>query len=210
MDDFLRALNEIGKKVEEDFEKILLSFDVAEKEFNKISGISRGLKEIRELISSEERDTEEIMELLDEIRRNLSRIGKEAEAVRKKVEEKKELAEEEKVIHRYLTYVERLEKAYETLQKMSEEATRVIGEVENLLKRSFNIRIFDEEKMKIENLRKEIEGVISSLKGTVERYGKIFEGLRVQILYEVICRELLEMVREVKEAERMGTPTRAS
>ncbi|WP_457550105.1 hypothetical protein [Archaeoglobus sp.] len=212
MDDFLRALNEIGKEVEEDFEKILFSFDVAEKEFNKISGISNGLEEINKLISLKKKDIGEITELLDEIRKNLRRIGKEAEAVRKKVEEKKELAEEEKVIHRYLTYVKRLEKAYETLQKMSEESTRVIGEVENLLNRSFDEKIIQTEKTKIEELRNIIINVIGQLKSTTERYGKIFEGLRVQILCEVkrLCGELLEMVREVKEAERMGTPTRAS
>ncbi len=69
----------------------------------------------------------------------------------KKVDEKKELAEEEKVIHRYLTYVKRLEKAYETLQKMSKEATRVIGEVENLLNRSFDVNIIRNEKVKLKN-----------------------------------------------------------
>ncbi len=192
--------------------KKTLSFDVAEKEFNKISGISRGLKEIRELISSKKKDIGEITELLDEIRKNLRRIGKEAEAVRKKVEEKKELAEEEKVIHRYLTYVERLEKAYETLQKMSEEATRVIGEVENLLNRSFDVNTIRNEKVKIEKLRNVIINVIGQLKSTTERYGRIFEGLRVNIIYEVknLCRELLGIEREIVESEKAGTPTRAS
>ncbi len=95
---------------------------------------------------------------------------------------------------------------------MSEEATRVIGEVENLLNRSFDRRIFYNEKSKITELENRIVGVINELKNAIERYGRIFEGLRVQILYEVrrLCGELIEMVREVKEAERMGTPTRAS
>jgi uncharacterized protein YukE len=126
--------------------------------------------------------------------------------VRNKLEKKKLTKGEIEAIGRYEFFkarIDQLKKAFKSFQSAQEEIQEAIEKVRDYVSK-MDVKSFKDVRYKVSTCRDELESAINHLENTVRRYGNIFEGLRVRILYEVknLCRELLQIEREVKEAEK--------
>ncbi len=171
------------------------------------------LDELAKIVKLEEEEIADVEELFSEVLSNLKKIEKELKAIEKKEKKGHELKEEERIILNYGRYVEKLERAFNIVRNLSEkEVLPTINEVKKRLEGNIDRSVFQNTKTKIEVYGREIIGVIERLKDTTKKYGEIFEKMRYAIVYEVknVCRKLLEIEREVKEAEKTEVQARAS
>jgi DNA repair exonuclease SbcCD ATPase subunit len=205
MHDFLLALDEEKREINIDFEKIKETIAVAEQELAKINTIVNALKKIGDNLRFERKEVAKIDKLFTKFEGILTKLEKEVGAIAKKEEEK--LTEKEiEAIERYeflKARIDQLEKAFKSFQSAQEEIQEAIKKVRDYVGK-MDRRPFDSIMRKVSTCRNKLENAINRLENTVRRYGNIFEGLRVRILYEVknLCRELLQIEREVKEAEK--------